>query len=256
MFEYLAAAKDQGMTGVPGPTSFTRALIFALTTLAKDKKEGRFTTDELLRKIKTDAPNFPKDQTPVISDRDNKKPSAGRIMLHPLRQHKPPGVKNEECPFRGATGYVMTLHFHFGGKPPDDHLITLGRNLNKIFERNTLEVHRVRWGGLKATVFTHVTRILQKNLMRRRASSQGQRPTITLSGSTSPTGQSNSRLLSPSAVASDGHDSGGDDSCSAFTPSAPTTPVELSAKALTIKDELSPLGVVGEDTLEETLNAR
>ncbi|KAL8754706.1 MAG: hypothetical protein Q9199_004154 [Rusavskia elegans] len=254
LFEYLAAAKDQGMTGVPGPTSFTRALIFALTTLARHKKEGRFTTDELLRKIKTDAPNFPKDQTPVMSNRDNKKSSAGRIMLHPLRQHKPSGVKSEECPLKGATGYVMTLHLHFGDKPPDDHVVTLGRNLNKIFERNTLEVHRVRWGGLKATMFTRATRKFL--LIKRRASSQSQRPTITLPCSTFSTGQLDRHLLSPSAVASDGHDSGGDDSCSTFTPSAPTTPVELSTKAMTIKDELSPLEVVGEDTLGETLNAR
>lgn len=197
-----------------------------------------------------DAPNFPKDQTPVISDRDNKKPSAGRIMLHPLRQHKPSGVKSEECPFRGATGYVMTLHFHFGGKPPDDHVVTLGRNLNKTFERNTLEVHRVRWGGLKATAFTRATRKFQKNLMKRRASSQSQRPTITLPSSTSPMGQLNSRLLSPSAVASDGHDSGGDDSCSAFTTSFPTTPAELNPQPSVAKDELSPLEVVGESTWE------
>ncbi|CAL8574966.1 hypothetical protein XPA_000912 [Xanthoria parietina] len=84
LFEYLAAVEGHdGTTKIPGPESFTTALIFALKELVKEKDEGRFTTDELLRKIKTDAPNFPKDQTPAMSNRDNKHSSAGRIMLHP-----------------------------------------------------------------------------------------------------------------------------------------------------------------------------
>ncbi|KAL8645463.1 MAG: hypothetical protein Q9226_007293 [Calogaya cf. arnoldii] len=257
LFEYLAAVKGHGTTGVPGPTSFTRALIFALKALARDKKEGRFTTAELLRKIKTDAPDFPKDQTPAMSNRDNKNPSAGRIMLHPLRQKRPSDVANEECPIkRAATGYVMTLHFDFGNKPPDDNLRTLGMNLNTIFERNALEVHRVRWGGLKATMFTRATRKFQKTLMmKRRASSQGQQPIIIVPCSTSSTGQMNSSLLSPNAVVFDGHESGGEDSGSAVTTSSPPTPADLSPKRST-KDELGLLEVVGESPLLETLKER
>ncbi|KAL9626566.1 MAG: hypothetical protein Q9204_007208, partial [Flavoplaca sp. TL-2023a] len=79
---------------------FDCALIFALKRLVRDKNKGRFTTDELLRKIKT-APNFPKDQTPVMSNRDNKKTSAGRIMLHPLQKHRLSRVAtSEECQIR------------------------------------------------------------------------------------------------------------------------------------------------------------
>ncbi|KAI4221144.1 MAG: hypothetical protein L6R36_007112 [Xanthoria steineri] len=257
LFEYLAAVKGHGTTGIPGPTSFTRALIFALTALVRDKAEGRFTTDELLRKIKTGAPNFPKDQTPAMSNRDNKNSSAGRIMLHPLRQHKPSGVVSDDCPYRRAIGYVMTLHFNFGDKPPDEHIVTLGRNLNKIFERNTLGVHRVDWGGLEGTMFTRATRKFQKNLMKRRASSQSQRPTMALLSSTSTVGPVNSGLLSPSAVAFDGHDSGGEDSGSVLTTSAPTTPAELSQQPVMImKDGLGPVQVVGEGTLEEALKAK
>lgn len=254
LFEYLAAAKDQGLTHFPGATSFTSALIFALKRLVRDKKKGRFTTDELLRNIKT-APNFPKDQTPVMSNRDNKKTSAGRIMLHPLRKHRLSRVAtSEECTIRRVTGYLMTLHFHFGDKPPDDHIITIGRNLNKIFERNVLEVHGVRWGGMKATPVTRATRQFQKNLMKRRASSRSQRPTIILPPSNSLLEPSNSSLLSPIAVTFDSHDSGGDESCSPLASTAPTTPSEANPKSAK-EDQLVLGDVVGKSSLEELLKA-
>ena len=242
------------MTQFPGAASFTSALIFALKRLVRDKEKGRFTTDELLRKIKT-APKFPKDQTPVMSNRDNKKTSAGRIMLHPLRKHRLSRVAtSEECQIRRVTGYLMTLHFHFGDKPPDDHIITLGRNLNKIFERNTLEVHGVRWGGMKATLVTRATRKFQMNLMKRRASSQSQRPTIMLPPSTPSSEPLNNSLLSPNAVTSDGHDSGGDESCSPLASSAPTTPSEANPKPPK-EDQLVLGDVVGKSSFEELLKA-
>ena len=193
-----------------------------------------------------------------MSNRDNRQFRAGRIMLHPLRHHKPSGVTSDDCPYRRATGYVMTLHFNFGDEPPDEHIVTLGRKLNEIFEQNTLGVHRVGWGGLEGTPFTRATRQfqkIQKNL-KRRASSQGQRPTRTLLSSTSSAGPVNSGLLSPSAMAFAGHDSGGEDSGSVLTTSSPTTPAELSQQPVTvkqpvtIKDDLGLLQVVGESTVE------
>ena len=71
------------LTPRPGKDSFTRALIYALKALVEKRQDGRFTTVELLNKIK-EAPDFPKDQNPMLSDRE-KKGSAGRIMLHPLQ---------------------------------------------------------------------------------------------------------------------------------------------------------------------------
>ncbi|KAL8803977.1 MAG: hypothetical protein Q9182_002849 [Xanthomendoza sp. 2 TL-2023] len=91
LFEDLAAAKDQGLTGVPGPTSFTRALTFALRALVREKSEGRFTTDELLRKIKPDFPGLPTNQKLVMSVREDKNNSAGGIMLHPLQHNSVDG---------------------------------------------------------------------------------------------------------------------------------------------------------------------
>ncbi len=84
-FEYLAATEEIGFTMVPGEDSFTRALIYALETLVEERTDGRFTTAELLNKIKTDAPHFPKDQNPMLMNREGSH-SAGRIMLQPLQR--------------------------------------------------------------------------------------------------------------------------------------------------------------------------
>ncbi|KAI4142043.1 MAG: hypothetical protein LQ341_003332 [Variospora aurantia] len=158
-FEYLAATKGQKTTAVPGPKSFTSALIFALEALREQKPKGRFTTDELLRKIKNDAPDFPKDQTPELSDRDHKTLSGGRIMLHPLQPDSAEDDKSyETSPSELADRHIVTLHFDFGGNPSGKNLETLGRNFNEIFERNTLGVQRVRWGGVRVSAFARATR--------------------------------------------------------------------------------------------------
>ena len=138
LFEYLAAAKDQGTTPVPGEQSFTSALIFALEDLVQQKKEGRFTTLELLREIKH-APNFPKDQHPGLSEREDPHRPAGRIMLHPLRRHEAMAEIPNEGFEMDSKRHTVTLHFDFGGKPSKDHLETLGAGLNGIFDRTLLK---------------------------------------------------------------------------------------------------------------------
>ncbi|KAL8678376.1 MAG: hypothetical protein Q9224_003984 [Gallowayella concinna] len=256
LLEYMAAAKDHGTTKVPGPESFTRALIYALKALVKEKNEGRFTTDELLRKIKTDAPHFPKEQTPILSDRANERPS-GRIMLHPLRQKgTASGVVKEDSLLKGASGYVMTLHFQFGEKPPDNLLRTLGEKFNELFEHNTLQVHRIRWGGIRETTFSRATRILMRT---RRGSSQSQRSTKILDTapkSTASLGSINTGLLSPSAGGFDILDSAGAESCSPLTISFPETPYPQEHTTTNMKAELSSLEMEGEGNFEAVLNAK
>ncbi|KAL8935043.1 MAG: hypothetical protein Q9211_004910, partial [Gyalolechia sp. 1 TL-2023] len=174
LFEYLAAASNQGTTEVPGPGSFTSALTFALESLREEKPEGRFTTDELLRKIK-EAPHFPKNQNPILSDREHKKPAGGRIMLHPLRSDQTKFGKNfKDTSVNQWKGHVVTLHFEFGeGKPSEDQVITLGRRFNDLFERNALGVHRIRWGCMRRSTFGLVVSRFRGSLRRRRASGTG-----------------------------------------------------------------------------------
>ena len=175
LFEYLAAAKDQGTTPIPGKKSFTSALIFALEDLVQQKKEGRFTTLELLRTIEHHAPNFPKDQHPGLSDREDPHRPAGRIMLHPLRRHEAMAETPNEGFEMDSKKHTVTLHFDFGGKPSKDHLKTLGEALNGIFDRTTLEVHRVRWGGVRASMVARAVRLFQAPVRRRRASQREER---------------------------------------------------------------------------------
>ena len=172
-FEYLAATGEMGYTQVPGKDSFTRALIYALEALVDERTYGHFTTVELLNKIKTDAPDFPKDQIPMLIKRE-KKHSAGRIMLHPLRkegrddesERKEAASPYSLCPFKAR---CLTLHFDFSEKPSSNYLETLGRELNDFFQRN-MGVDRVRWGGMRPSMTARAVNTFQDSLKRRRAS--------------------------------------------------------------------------------------
>lgn len=164
-FEYLAATDAMGSTQLPGPDSFTSALVHALETLVKEKAEGRFTTVELVKRIRLHK-HFPNDQTPVLSDRDTKS-TAGRIMLHPLKETS---SNSQSFPKEVATldplrRQTLTLHFDFEEKPSQTCIEQLGRRLNGIFERDTLGVNGVRWGGVRQPT---VTRALKASLQRSR----------------------------------------------------------------------------------------
>ena len=146
IFEFLAATKVGGLTNRSGPTSFTSALIWSLEKLAE--KKDRFTTVDLRRTIIHDAPEFPKDQEPQLSDRQMQ--PAGHIMLHPLSEGE---SCNRIIPEVRRAGSVMqptvTLHFDYEKKPTEEQIETLGLGLNKIFEEHNLGVNGVRWGGMQ-----------------------------------------------------------------------------------------------------------
>lgn len=169
-FEYLAATEEMGFTQVPGNDSFTTALIYALETLVKERDDGRFTTVELLNKI-NDAPHFPKDQNPMLINRE-KKFSAGRIMLHPLQKK---GSDNELNRKEAATldpfkGHALTLHFDFSEKPSPAYIKILGREFNDFFKRH-VGVNRVRWGGMRQSMAARVAKRFQAKLIRNRRTS-------------------------------------------------------------------------------------
>ena len=168
----------------PGKESFTRALIYALNALVEKRPDGRFTTVELLNKIK-DAPDFPKDQNPTLSDRE-KKGSAGRIMLHPLRGTGPDGALSQRkaadlIPFIGRT---LTLHFDFSEKPSGDYVERFGRGLNDFFQLN-VGVNRVRWGGMGQAMAARYARYFQAQLKRNRSGSTRLQPATAGDGSSS-----------------------------------------------------------------------
>lgn len=190
-------------TPVPGKDSFTEALIYALENLVKEK--DRFTTVELLRKIKNHAPHFPTNQTPVLSDRrDNVE--AGRIMLHPLPRPQKEGSPTElsaedhtkpDPKFKRQT---VTLHLDFADQPSIAHIEVLGRQLNHLFERCTLGVNRVRWGGMKKSLAARALgNFRAAGLERhRRTSMKLQQIALNDGGSDSRLVEDSSALLTPS----------------------------------------------------------
>ena len=165
-------------------------------------------------------------------------------MLHPIVRDKTVDKTiSEACPISEATGYAMTLHFHFGEKPPEHNLVTFGRKLNEIFEHSTLEVHRVRWGGIRETAFTRATQRFTKTLRKRRASSVSQRPTkMTVTAARSEGLALDTNLLSPYAAYLDTQDSTGDESSEQFTACSPVTPPEADLKPGT-KEEIALSGI-------------
>ncbi|MCJ1287161.1 hypothetical protein MMC26_006509 [Xylographa opegraphella] len=148
-FEYLAATGPMHGTPVPGKDSFTSALVYALTALREGKDGGRFTTVELLNKIRSGAPSFSREQTPVLSDRINQDP-AGRIMLHPVTSGGSISAsRRKDIPSPNLDKrHTLTLYFDFGNKPTKEEFEKFSSELNGIFERFTFGVHRVRWGGM------------------------------------------------------------------------------------------------------------
>ncbi|KAI4119499.1 MAG: hypothetical protein LQ338_007264 [Usnochroma carphineum] len=210
LFEYLAATKPMDPTALPGDDSFTSALIWALEQLVEEKPQGRFTTKELLDKIKNDAPHFPKHQFPQLSDRDDINCPSGRIMLHPLQADRTVMEKSgQENATEPADGHVVTLDFEFGKKPSDDRLWSLGERFNELFERNTFAVNRVRWRGMKRTMFGLATRRFQASIRKRRASRQSwpshQAKQVTIR--TSPVPKLDTKFLSPQNPGSETQDS-------------------------------------------------
>ncbi|KAL9579932.1 MAG: hypothetical protein Q9203_006505 [Teloschistes exilis] len=173
-FEYLAATTAMGTSPVPGPDSFTTALIWALRKLKQCKAGGRFTTDELVREIKHQAPNFPEDQKPVLSDRDYGN-RAGRIILSPLSSEDLNGKASpvEEVVVDLKKRHCMTLHLDFAEKPSFDTVEKFGEELNNIFERRAFGVHRVRLGGVKQSLVVQAVDRMRK-LRHKRKQSESQ----------------------------------------------------------------------------------
>ena len=157
-FEYLAATDENGFTKVPGKDSFTSALIYALETLVNEKENGRFTTVALLNKINSDAPHFPKEQTPMLFKRE-KNFSTGRIMLHPLQTagSDDGSLRKEKEVSEIYTGTTLTLHYDFTEKPSQAYIEMFGKELNEFFERN-VGVNGVRWGGIRPSILAQAAK--------------------------------------------------------------------------------------------------
>jgi len=179
LFEFLAAAKPNATTGVPGKESFTSALIYALVKLVDQKPEGRFTTVELLNTIKDHAPHFPKNQEPMLVERGDSHTQAGRIMLHPIQRDGTalPNPK-QKLNIVQTKNHTVTIHIDFASQPSKHSVQTLGEGMNELFKRNNLKVLPPRWGGMRASATIRALKAFQASLQRRRSSQGEERSTI------------------------------------------------------------------------------
>jgi hypothetical protein len=143
-FEYLAATMTP-TTDLPGLSSFTTGLIWALQQFAmKDQGAKAFSTSALAKKI-GEAPNFPEDQTPCILSRDSD--STQRIILSPLLgsdnlatgPFEPMPYKPHEC---------VDLQFFFSKEISASELRDLTTHLKHHIKLRGTSLYKVTWNGL------------------------------------------------------------------------------------------------------------
>lgn len=157
-FEYLAACTAGARTKAAGPKSFTRALIWALKEL-KNHERGWYSTSELRDKIYR-APNFPKDQNPMIGQRSVS--SADYIVLAPSSRVLDDGARQRR---EGAEvrkrpvirREYLDLRFEFHESVTDKVFQETGRALRSLIKESHIKAARItfiekrggsRWGPI------------------------------------------------------------------------------------------------------------
>ncbi|KAL8952485.1 MAG: hypothetical protein Q9222_001588 [Ikaeria aurantiellina] len=146
-FEFLGATSSGNTTKIPGPSSFTRGLIWALDRLAKES--GRFTTTTLANKIK-EALHFPPKQVPVLYER-NDVSSPRRIVIAPLLQgegmSKIDPVETDDSISQHAWGF-LDIRFSLEQLPRRNDVENFAKNLKMMMQTTDLKVQNVKWAGL------------------------------------------------------------------------------------------------------------
>jgi hypothetical protein len=117
-------------------------LIWALEELLLDKP--KFTTTELRLKIK-DAPDFPKDQTPILKSRDVS--SVERIVLGPLPPLDKMSLSPEEGS-RSANTECLVLKCFFKRTPTKEELKSLAYCIQRYISTQNSPLTKVAYGGL------------------------------------------------------------------------------------------------------------
>lgn len=184
-FEFLGATDAHSLTKVPGPHSFTSALVWALEQLA-DNTPG-FTTSELQQKI-TEAEYFPPGQLPVLNERD--KPCLRRLFIAPLPPHgetRDP-VSLEDPEDQDILGEYLDLRLPLTKHPSEKEIIRMCNSLKELINVEDLPARRVAWGGLfskdaprydlTAAVQTVAYKFQNQALRKRLRSYSGENPNV------------------------------------------------------------------------------
>ena len=151
-FEFLGATSSGATTRIPGPSSFTSALIWALGALAKES--DKFTTNTLVTKIK-EAPNFPKWQVPVLTER-NDLSTLQRIVIAPLLDAHEASTAvpaEEQDTTRHQPWGFLNLRFSLESCPEKAEIAKFGVDVRCILQSTELKVQGVKWAGFHRSIY-------------------------------------------------------------------------------------------------------
>jgi hypothetical protein len=170
-FEYLAATSAKSTTRKPGKHSFTKALIWSLQNLVEMGKS--FTTQELLTKV-LNAPDFPKDQSPRLSERGSA--CVRRIVLAPLnRDIAPETAKLRPEDEEEGARMDLSLRFVFNRTITKQMVKNLAMELRRVVSGDDFKARTVLWEGINS--LDYATRFYaQKWLRHTRKKSSGSTP--------------------------------------------------------------------------------
>lgn len=137
-YDILGACSDNQVTPKGGDTSFTSSLIWALEELSKLKRS--FTISQLRGKI-MQGPNFPKDQIPALSPREDRD-TYGEVYLSPIGAQRATGNITPVEGDRGKTSdrAYLDLRLYFDRDADKEHI---GRTADafKIFREDPKQDH-------------------------------------------------------------------------------------------------------------------
>lgn len=160
IFEFIGATGSDGTTSMPGPDSFTSALIWALSELSSRK--GGFTTSQL-QQMTLQAPNLPKNQVPVLLDRSPG--SVKRLRLAPLqarssadaRKNAPEdvlftlsevGMRSVEADEEPSEQWRLNLQILLQDLPTTDAITRIAAGFRNLMTSGDIAVQRIEWKGL------------------------------------------------------------------------------------------------------------
>ncbi|KAK8061065.1 hypothetical protein PG997_015286 [Apiospora hydei] len=151
-FEYLAATSANSTTKAPGDASFTNALIWSLDHLLE--KQTCFSTRDLVKTINFDAPHFPEDQSPRLSD--GKNPSTRKIMIAPLTNDSK--RRAEEATRVQPTDNLieersrdLLLRFIFDCDITNSTVEETASRIRDLIQQGYIEAKAVAWEGIHST---------------------------------------------------------------------------------------------------------
>jgi len=149
IFDFLGSTQKNSTALSPGPESFTTAMTWALTALAKEHGVSGFTTSTLQHKI-SEAPRFPADsQLPCLAERGV--PSLRRLKIAPLPRVAPCKVasaREDQDQEQTTEQYFLNLQFVFSECPTTTIIDDLTKQLRALVKDVDLQLQQVLWRGL------------------------------------------------------------------------------------------------------------